>query len=165
LVTQNLKMKQRAFTVRLSEYESLEELPDTSVKLVKLAMDAAGMAYAPYSGYHVGAAAQLSNGEIVTGNNQENASYPMGLCAERVAIFHAGSRNPGIPVTSLAIAAMVNGRFQEHPVAPCGGCRQVLYEKERVGEAPMELILFGTRRIQVLRSAKDLLPIPFNFQV
>lgn len=157
-------MKQRAFTIRVAEYDRMEELTDQEVMLVKKAMEAAGNAYAPYSSYHVGAALLLDNGEIITGNNQENAAYPSGLCAERVAVFYAGSRYPGVPVTAIAIAAMQEGIFQEQPVTPCGCCRQVLFETEARGKQPLEVILYGTRRIQVLRSAVDLLPLPFTFK-
>jgi cytidine deaminase len=157
-------MKQRAFTIRMAEYERLEELSGTQVELVKKAIEAAGHAYAPYSGYKVGAAVLLGNGEIIIGNNQENAAYPSGICAERVAIFYAGSRYPGIPALSMAIAAWYDGMLQEEPVTPCGGCRQVLYEKETQGGVPLELILYGTRLIRVIRQATDLLPIPFTFQ-
>lgn len=156
-------MKQRAYTIRIAEYDRLEDLPDRS-DLVALAKDAAGKAYAPYSKYKVGAAVLLENGEIFTGNNQENAAYPSGLCAERVAIFYAGAQYPDVPVVSIAVAAYTGGKFQEEPIPPCGGCRQVLYEKESQGARPMEVILYGSRRIQVLRSAKDLLPIPFEFK-
>jgi cytidine deaminase len=157
-------MKQRAFTVRVAEYDRLEELADQQSRLVKMAMDAAGNAYAPYSGYQVGAAVLLANGEIITGNNQENAAYPSGLCAERVAIFYAGSRYPGIAVTAIAIAAMEEGVFQEYPVSPCGGCRQVLVEKEAQGNTPMEVILYGAGMVRVLRNATDLLPLPFTLR-
>jgi len=157
-------MNQRAFTIRIAEYERLEDLSDSQVTLVKKAMDAAGNAYAPYSEYHVGAAVLLENGEIFTGNNQENAAYPSGLCAERVAIFYAGSQYPDVPARSIAIAAMQEGIFQEQPVSPCGGCRQVLFEKESQGGASLEVILYGSRKIQVLRQATDLLPLPFIFK-
>lgn len=157
-------MKQRAFTIRMAEYDKLEELQDHQVELVKKAMAAAKDAYAPYSSYHVGAAVLLENGKIITGNNQENAAYPSGLCAERVAIFYAGSQYPEVPVTSIAITAMLNGQFQEEPVTPCGGCRQVLFEKEAYGKTKLEVILYGTNRIQVLRQATDLLPLPFVFK-
>jgi cytidine deaminase len=153
-------MKQRAYTIRIAEYDSLEDLPARS-ELVKKAMEAARNAYAPYSKYQVGAAVLLENGKIYTGNNQENAAYPSGMCAERVAIFYAGAQNPDVPVVCIAIAAFNDGKFQEEPVPPCGGCRQVLYEKESQGNIPMEVILYGSKRIQVLRSAIDLLPIPF----
>ena len=157
-------MKQRAFTIRMAEYDRLEDLSDSQVTLVKKAMEAAVDAYAPYSAYHVGAAVLLENGEIITGNNQENAAYPSGLCAERVAIFYAGSQYPDVPARSIAIAAMQEGIFQEQPVSPCGGCRQVLFEKESQGGAPLEVILYGSRKIQVLRQATDLLPLPFIFK-
>lgn len=156
-------MKQRAFTIRLKEYDRLEDLTHSQIVLVEKATDAARNAYAPYSGYHVGAAVLLENGEIFTGNNQENAAYPSGLCAERVAIFFAGSQYPGIPVTSIAITAIRNGLIQTDPVSPCGGCRQVLTEKESEGNKPMEVILYGTEKIQVIGSATDLLPLPFKF--
>jgi len=157
-------MKQRAYTVRLFEYNRPDELAEEQQKLVQKAMDAARDAYAPYSGYKVGAAALLLNGETITGNNQENAAYPSGLCAERVAIFYAGARYPDVGVKSIAIAAMRDGSFQEEPVAPCGGCRQVLFEKETQGKIPMEVILYGSNRIQVIKQVADLLPLPFMLE-
>lgn len=156
-------MKQRAYTIRIAEYNSLKDLPARS-ELVEKAKEAAKKAYAPYSKYQVGAAVLLENGKIYTGNNQENAAYPSGLCAERVAIFYAGAQNPDVPVVCIAIAAFTGGMFQEEPVPPCGGCRQVLHEKESQGNIPMEVVLYGSKRIQVLRSAIDLLPIPFIFK-
>lgn len=156
-------MKQRAFTIRMAEYDRAEDIPARS-ELISMALEAAGKAYAPYSNYRVGAAALLENGEIITGNNQENAAYPSGLCAERVAVFYAGSQFPDVAIVSIAIAAFEDGKFQDEPVAPCGGCRQVLHEKEfSQGGKPMEVILYGEKRIQVLRSASDLLPLPFIF--
>ena len=157
-------MKQRAFTIRMAEYDRLEALSDSQISLVKKAMDAAKDAYAPYSAYYVGAAVLLANGEIFTGNNQENAAYPSGLCAERVAGFYAGSQFPDVPARNIAIAAMQDGIFQKQPVTPCGGCRQVLFEKETQGGAPLEVILYGSQKIQVLRQATDLLPLPFIFK-
>ena len=145
-------MKQRAITIRLAEYERLEDLPEPMVRLVQQAMEAARAAYAPYSRYQVGAALELENGEVVKGNNQENAAYPSGLCAERVALFYAGSQYPDVPARSLAIAAIRDGIFQEQPVTPCGGCRQVLLETENRGGISLQLILYGAAKIQVLRS-------------
>lgn len=155
-------MKQRAYTVRLYEYDQLDELSEEQVQLVNHAIKAARDAYAPYSGYHVGAAVLLANGEIVIGSNQENAAYPSGLCAERVAVFHAGAIHPDVAVKSIAIVAIIEGKVQEEPVPPCGACRQVLYEKETQGEVPMELILYGSKKIQVLSKVTDLLPLPFK---
>jgi cytidine deaminase len=157
-------MKQRAYTVRMYEYDRLDELSEEQVLLVNTAIKAARDAYAPYSEYHVGAALRLANGEIIIGSNQENAAYPSGLCAERVAVFYAGSRHPDVAVQSIAIAAIREGILQEGPVAPCGACRQVLYEKESQGEAPMELILYGSKKIQVLNKVTDLLPLPFKLE-
>ena len=156
-------MKQRAYTIRIAEYDAPEELPGDREKLVNMAIEAASGAYAPYSRYQVGASLLLDNGEIICGNNQENAASPSGLCAERVALFYAGARFPGVAVVSIAVAAIRNGLVQEEPVTPCGGCRQVLYEKERTGGQNMEVILCGSRKIQVLRSASDLMPLPFVF--
>ena len=155
-------MKERALRIHLAEYEQLDELPELQAKLVTSAIEAAKKAYAPYSAFKVGAAALLRNGEIITGNNQENAAYPSGLCAERVAIFYAGSQYPDIPVDALAITAIREGSIQEEPVSPCGGCRQVLLEKENLGKSPMQVILYGSKRIQVLNRASDLLPLPFT---
>jgi cytidine deaminase len=157
-------MKQRAYTVRLYEYDHIDELSKEQVQLVNSAIDAARDAYAPYSDYHVGAAIRLASGEIVIGSNQENAAYPSGLCAERVAIFYAGARYPDVPVLSLAIVAIRDGNIQEAPVAPCGSCRQVLYEKESQGDTPMEMILFGSKKIQVINKVTDLLPLPFKLE-
>jgi len=155
-------MKQRAYTVRLYEYDQLEELSEEQVLLVNSAVKAAKDAYAPYSEYHVGAAVRLANGEVIIGSNQENAAYPSGLCAERVAIYYAGARHPDVPVQSIAIVAIRDGIVQAEPVAPCGACRQVLYEKECQGEGSMELILYGSKKIQVLSKVTDLLPLPFK---
>ncbi len=155
-------MKQRAFTIRVAEYDQPEDLPPHQAELIKSAMEAAGNAYAPYSSFYVGAAVLLENGKVFTGNNQENAASPSGLCAERVAIFYAGSQYPDVPVKAIAIAAMKENRFQEDPVTPCGSCRQVLYETEVRGGMPLEVILYGSEKIQVIRRAADLLPLPFT---
>ena len=157
-------MKQRAYTVRLYEYDRLDELSEEQIILVNNAIKTARDAYAPYSEYHVGAALRLANGEVVIGSNQENVAYPSGLCAERVAIFYAGARHPDVPVISIAIAAIREGIIQEEPVAPCGACRQVLYEKESQGDSPMEIILYGAKKIQVFSRVTDLLPLPFKLE-
>ncbi len=155
-------MKQRAYTVRLFEYDQLKELKKEQVLLVNSAIKAARDAYAIYSHYHVGAAVRLANGEIVIGSNQENAAYPSGLCAERVAIFYAGARYPNVPILSIAIVAMHDEIIQKEPAVPCGACRQVMYEKESQGDAPMEVILYGSQKIQIIKQVADLLPLPFK---
>ena len=155
-------MKQRAYTVRLYEYDQLDELSEEQVLLVNSAIKAARDAYAPYSEYHVGSAVRLANGEIVIGSNQENAAYPSGLCAERVALFYAGARHPDVAVHAIAIAAIREGIVQEEPIAPCGACRQVMHEKESQGDVEMEIILYGSKKIQVISKVTDLLPLPFK---
>jgi cytidine deaminase len=158
-------MKQRAFTVRLYEYDNLDELSEEQVLLVKSAIKAARDAYAPYSEYHVGAAVRLANGEVVIGSNQENAAYSSGLCAERVALFYAGARHPDVAVRSIAIATVSKGIVQEAPIAPCGACRQVMFEKETQGNAPMEVILYGSKKIQIINQVSELLPLPFKLDI
>jgi cytidine deaminase len=158
-------MKQRAYTVRLYEYDQLDQLSEEQVLLVNSAIKAARDAYAPYSEFHVGAALRLANGEIIVGSNQENAAYPSGLCAERVALFYAGAKHPDVPVQSIAIAAVLKGTILEEPVAPCGACRQVMYEKESQGNAPMEIILYGSKKIQLINRVTDLLPLPFKLNL
>jgi len=157
-------MKHQSIEIQFTEFERLDELSETKVTLINRAIEAAQHAYAPYSAYHVGAAVLLENGEIVTGNNQENAAYPSGLCAERVAIFYAGSQFPDISATSMAIVAMQDGSIQDQPVTPCGACRQVLCEKESRGNTPLELILYGKKKIKVVQRASDLLPLPFTLK-
>jgi cytidine deaminase len=155
-------MKQQSFQFQYQEYRHLDELPATGKELVTEAIEAAHRAYAPYSSYQVGAAVRMEDGQIISGNNQENHAYPSGMCAERVALFYAGARFPGLTVTSMAIVAFSEGSMQEEPVSPCGGCRQVMLEKELLGSAPMEIILVGSARIRVIKGAKDLLPLPFS---
>jgi cytidine deaminase len=154
-------MKPQSIHIQYSSYDRLDQLSQEQVQLVNQAIEVANQAYAPYSGYHVGAAVRLANGQIITGNNQENAAYPSGLCAERVALFYANAQYPETPVTSIAVAALQDGIIQEEPVTPCGGCRQVLWEKESQRGTPLEVILYGTQKILVLERASDLLPLPF----
>lgn len=106
-------------------------------------------------------AALLEDGTIVTGSNQENAAYPSGLCAERVALFHAGHQYPDMPVVALAIAAATNGR-QVESISPCGACRQVLLEAEQRYGKPMKVLLCGTKEVVVAESAESLLPLCFG---
>jgi cytidine deaminase len=155
-------MKQRTFQFQYQEYSRLEELSEAGITLVKKAIEAAKRAYAPYSSYKVGAACRLEDGQIITGNNQENSAYASGLCAERVALFYAGAMFPDMAVTSLAIVAYAEGSLQQEPVSPCGSCRQVMLEKELKDNTPMEIILYGSSRIQVISRVRDLIPLPFS---
>lgn len=155
-----MKEIQLAFTVKI--YQSTEELPEQSRKLLLVARESAGRAYAPYSGYRVGAAVLLSNGEVIAGNNQENAAYPSGLCAERTALFYASSRFPGVAVMAMAITTLSNGVLPGEFAKPCGGCRQVMAEYEDLSGEPMEIILDGSSAIAVVSGIDTLLPFRFK---
>ncbi len=130
-------------------------------QLRNAATEAAHKAYAPYSKFHVGAAVRLETGEIITGNNQENAAYPSGLCAERVAIFYANAQYPNSRITHLMICAETEGEVLKKPITPCGACRQVIIEKENTQGAPIEICLAGADETFVLPSASDLMPLSF----
>jgi cytidine deaminase len=157
-------MKAEELRITVYTYESEAALPEESRVLVERARQASGRAWAPYSHFSVGAALMLENGEVVEGNNQENGAFPSGLCAERVALFHAGANYPGVAVTKIAIAAAKEGRFIDQPVFPCGGCRQTMIEMESRSGKPMEVIMVGAAEIKVVKQAADLVPLPFNYR-
>ena len=137
------------------------ELSAEDLEIVNLAKEATKNSYSPYSQFKVGAALRLANGTIVTGSNQENASYPLGLCAERTAIFHAQHMYPDQPIVALAIAAYANGHFHPEPISPCGACRQVMLEVEDRYKRPMRVLLYGASGTHVVDSVKSLLPFQF----
>ena len=141
---------------------SQDELPTALKNLVEIAKNKTQDAYCPYSHYHVGAAALLADGQVLTGANQENAAYPSGLCAERTTLFAANANNPHTPVEALAIACYTNGRFTDDPASPCGACRQVMLETEHRFSQPMKVMLYGERECYVFDSAADLLPVCFT---
>lgn len=153
-------MKEIKLETTITVY-SLAEVPDEELPLVRAALEATEQAYTPYSKFHVGAAVLLADGTIVTGSNQENAAYPSGLCAERVALFHAGHQYPNVPVVALAIAAATEGR-QVESISPCGACRQVLLETEQRYNKPVKVLLCGTKDVWVAPSAASLLPLCFG---
>lgn len=156
-------MKNIKIEINLKEFDAVSELPVSIQKLMNKAHEAREKAYAPYSLFKVGAALQLKSGEIVTGNNQENAAYPSGLCAERVAIFHAGSQHPDATFVSMAITAKSLNHVLSSPIAPCGACRQVLAEYEVKQDAFIEIYFMGeTGKIIKASSVKDLLPLIFD---
>ncbi|MBQ7571153.1 MAG: cytidine deaminase [Bacteroidaceae bacterium] len=137
------------------------ELSTEDRELVEAAKQATQQSYSPYSKFQVGAALRLTDGSIVTGSNQENASYPLGLCAERTAIFHAQHQRPDLPVAAIAIAAFANGHFYPEPISPCGACRQVMLEVEDRYSRPMRVLLYGTSGTHVVSTVKALLPFQF----
>ena len=142
---------------------SLEELTENELNLIEVAKEATSQAYAPYSKFHVGAAIALSNGEIVTGANQENVAYPSGMCAERVACYYAHAQYPEAKFEAIAIAAQgVDGAEVALPVSPCGSCRQAMLEYEKLAEGNIKVILVGAEDIYVVPSVKSLLPLAFT---
>jgi cytidine deaminase len=141
---------------------SIRELPAPIRTLIGAAKDMVKKSYAPYSQFHVGAALELSDGTVITGNNQENASYPCGTCAERSVLNYAKSNFPNLPVTKLAIAAENDGHYTSNPLPPCGLCRQALLEAEQRQEQPITLYLCGEEKIWVIPSAAALLPLQFD---
>ena len=138
------------------------ELDPDEKRLINEAKIACTRSYAPYSSFHVGAAVLLNDGTIISGSNQENASYPNGLCAERVAVFYANSNYPQKTIVALAIVARDTNGFTEYPISPCGSCRQVLLESEQRGQQNIRVILYGTQKIVVFSHCKDLLPLSFD---
>jgi cytidine deaminase len=155
-------MKQKTIEIRLMEYSSPEELSAQEQQLVAAAIKVSGDAYAPYSGFKVGAAILLENGEIVTGNNQENAAYPSGMCAERVALYWAGSQYPEVAVRCMAVAAIRNGKLIDQVISPCGSCRQVFAETQHRHGNSFPLLLVGRKMVLKLESAASLLPLAFG---
>ena len=141
---------------------SPEELTPEENRLVEQAKEASYSSYSPYSHFCVGAALLLTNGETVCGSNQENASYPVGCCAERTAMHYAGARYPNIGIKTLAIAARgTDGQFTSEATAPCGMCRQALAEAEhRFG--PIRILLYCTEGVHCIDSVSELLPMTFT---
>ena len=140
-----------------------DELSQAEQHLIEQAIEATNRSYAPYSKFSVGACLLLNNGVEVIGCNQENAAYPVGLCAERSAIFAAGAQYPDVPVRMIAIAARTpEGELQDEPVSPCGSCRQVLIETETRFGQEVRILLYGRNRIYVIDGIKQLMPLSFT---
>ena len=139
----------------------LDELPQDEQGLVKTAIKATDNSYAKYSNFHVGAALLLCDGSVVIGANQENAVFPLGLCAERTAIFASQAQFPEKSMLKMAIAARNHAGLMDNPVSPCGSCRQVILEMEDRYQQPIRILLYGKKGVYVIDSAKDLLPLCF----
>lgn len=156
-------MNRHQYNFSYEEYRSSNELAEQDALLLQEARMATQKAYAPYSQFKVGAAAQLINGEIVTGTNQENASYPIGICAERVLLSTIASLFPNIAINTIAISYHNSNGQSNHPISPCGICRQSLTEYEqRVGQ-PIRLILSGMEgSVYIIQQASQLLPLSFG---
>lgn len=155
-------MKQINLTTKITVY-SYEECTEQEKKLIDAAKQATSNAYAPYSHFHVGAALLLENGTIITGNNQENAAYPSGLCAERTAVFYANAQYPDQKIESMAVAAFYKGKFTEDLISPCGSCRQVLLEVESRYKSPVRILLYKEENeVYVAESMSSLMPLSFT---
>lgn len=149
--------------INYQQFDSWRELSADVQELVKRAEVARENAYAPYSKFNVGAAALLSNGEVITGSNQENIAYPSGLCAERVALFAAGSNYPDEHVKTLCIVAKGDLVPKETILSPCGACRQVMVETESRQNEKYKVILVSQNGVAIVfNSAHELLPLAFG---
>lgn len=156
-------MKEISVTSSFLVFDTLEELPKDIQNLMNEAVAIRKKAYAPYSQFRVGAALLLDNGKIILGSNQENAAYPSGLCAERVAIFHAGSVYPEAKILKMAITAASDTNQTQAPIPPCGSCRQSIAEYEIKQETPIEIYFMGEiGTIYQSASLKNLLPFMFD---
>ncbi len=156
-------MKTKEINIKYLETDKASDLEPADSLLLESAAGAAKKAYAPYSGFRVGAALRLENNIMITGNNQENAAYPSGLCAERVAIFAASSQHPGAVIECIAITVNTDQNKISEPVPPCGACRQVIAEYEKKQGGKIRIIFASeTGRIIQVDGIDSLLPLSFN---
>lgn len=157
-------MASERFSFDYEVYSSAEALAQYDRQLLEAAQQATGLAYAPYSQFRVGAAAELANGEVITGSNQENASFPAGICAEGTVMAIASSLFPGIPIRNLAISYNADKVESDHPIAPCGICRQKLAEFHMRTGGVIRLILGGRNgKVIIVSDASHLMPFSFKF--
>jgi cytidine deaminase len=158
-------MEQTSIHIPVQIFPDFKSLEPADALLLEAARNATLNAYAPYSKFRVGAAVRLVSGQILTGSNQENASYPAGLCAERVTLSAASACFPGMAVTSLALTYINESGDSNHPISPCGICRQTLSEYEQRFSQAIRLVLGGSSgEIYVINRATDLLPLAFSSQ-
>jgi cytidine deaminase len=158
-------MQQTSIQIPVQIFPDIQALDPEDAQLLEAARQATGHAYAPYSNFRVGAALRLSDGSIITGSNQENASFPAGICAERVALSAVSAVSPGLAVTALALTYINEMGDSSRPISPCGICRQSLAEYEQRFSQPIRVILGGSSgEIFVLEKATNLLPFAFSSQ-
>lgn len=156
-------MEKKQIVTEIEVYDNESELPKDVQSLLRVAKEARMKAYAPYSNFLVGAAIVLENGKIVSGSNQENSSYPSGLCAERTAIYAAGANYPTEKILKIAITAGPAKRENTVPVPPCGACRQAIAEYEQKQSHPIEVYFMGkTGKVCKVASLLSLLPLAFD---
>lgn len=156
-------MQKQDYQFEFEIYDSIDELSEDDKWLLDEAREVTQHAYAPYSRFQVGAVAKLSNGEIISGTNQENASFPAGLCAERVVLASISSLFPKMAIESMAISYFNHNGESNHPITPCGICRQALQEFKDKTKAPVRLILGGMHgKVYIIQDAGLLLPLSFT---
>lgn len=156
-------MEEQIVQFHYQVYESIQELELDDRLLLQAAQQATQHAYAPYSNFRVGAAVRLGNNQLVIGSNQENASFPVGICAERVTLSTVSSIHPGEKITAMAVSYQSEGNNSNTPISPCGICRQTLAEVQQRQKSPIRLILGGmTGRVYVISNAGNLLPLVFT---
>ena len=155
-------MTKNVLEIEYERYESLNELSVEDRELAEAAVKAVSGSYAPYSKFNVGAAVRLSDGQIITGANQENAAYPSGLCAERTAMFAASAQHPELDIRSLAVAGGLDGQLEEVPASPCGACRQVMAQYQRKAGAPLSVLITGADKVWKFERVDDILPFIFE---
>ncbi len=155
------KLNKKSIAVEFSEF-NFADLSNLELNLYHKALEGAHNAYAPYSKFYVGASVLLENNEVIVGNNQENSAYPSGMCAERVALFHAGSIFPNVKVKAIGITIDFERCPQVDIAFPCGGCRQAMSEYEYLAGNPIDIYIFGKNESGILLSGvKQLLPFTF----
>ncbi len=156
-------MESRSVAFTYTVYQEPDSLPDDDLALLVLARRTMEHAWAPYSGFRVGAAVRLADGTMLAGANYENASYPLSLCAEKAVLAAAHAQHPNLPVVALAVVVANSKRKVYQPAAPCGGCRQVILETERKNKTPIRIIMQGdSGPIYVVEKGSELLPLAFD---
>lgn len=156
-------MKTIKINTTFTAYPSIDSLDDQTRELMHKAIEVRKQAYAPYSKFRVGAAILLENGKVVIGSNQESAAYPSGLCAERVAVFQAGSLYPNTKILKIIISATSDISPTKRPTPPCGACRQSISEYELKQESPIEIYFMGELgEVYKSDSLENLLPLSFH---
>jgi len=155
-------MSTQEFRFSYNVYDDKAQLSPDDVHLIDEAMRASSLAYAPYSQFKVGAAIRIQNGNVIVGSNQENGAFPIGQCAERVALYNLVHQLGRQPIDSIAI--MVDNENQKKPTSPCGSCRQVLNEYRSFQTTPIRLLLAVANGNEVyeINDVKDLLPFAFD---
>jgi len=163
LLSYLLLVMEHKYEFQYEVFNDISELSDDDAWLLTEAREVTEQAYAPYSNFHVGAVAILENGEVVAGTNQENASYPVGICAERVLLGSVATIHPDVPIKTIAISYNSEEVKSDHPISPCGMCRQALLEYETRTKKPIRLILSGQEgKVYIIKTASFLLPFAFT---